>query len=600
MSNSYKDKYINDIGQTYQVSTPSSKDIPEFGMDSQDGDLSYRSKVNQEEQKFKVSNDGILQSELDNLSIDSKGRLVIDEVWTLITDSNDATIQKRIELLRSHNKRIKIKVTLFDEYYSEVDNLVGKLSEIDFDKTSNSDIRSKCTLTLSLSSKDQINLDFERTWNKRMVELACGIFDRSKGADYHLNDNYEWFKLGRMLMVGGETTFDATTQEVKLKLVDLMASLTSERGSQIGSVVVFRTGAIVKDALEEFISVYSPFKQTSICDFEDVIPYDIESVAGDYPIDVLNDVLELFPTHEMYFDSNGVFTIQEIPTKINDPIDIGHNIIDDLLISESRKIDFSEVKNTTELYGRELHGDYVAVSCTSSNTTYNIVIDNETFTEMISGETYTIVPDQDSTVGQKMKIQTLAEYQIFTESGSGNSLTYTPIKNNAMLTGIPYVVKYFEEKFILQGELNIHCIVQEVTAMPSVSIQNAYKEENNCNDVQWVVNPESPFSCWLDPSTGSIEGEIRQVLLDGEYDNIYTTELAFERAKYENWLKGRLNDTIEVEMILIPWMEINDKIEFTSPVSGEIGEWIVQEIEYNFEEWTMDVKANKFYPYYPW
>lgn len=600
MSNSYKDKYVNDLGQTYQVSTPSSKDIPEFGMDSQEGDLSYRKKVNQEEHQFQISNSGNLQSELDNLSIDSKGRLSVEETWTLVTDSDVAAIQKRIELIRSHNKKIKIKVTLFDENYLEIDSLVGKISEIDFDKTSNSDIRSKCTLTLSLSSKDQINLDFERTWNKRMVELACGIFDRTKGSDYHSNDNYEWFKLGRMLMVGGETTFDATTQEVKLKLVDLMASLTSERGSQIGSVVVFKAGADIHDALDEFIKLYSPFKQTNICVFEDVIPYDIESVAGDYPIDVLNDVLELFPTHEMFFDSDGIFTIKEIPTKIADSIDIGHNIIDELLISESRKIDFSEIKNTTEIYGRELHGDYVAISCTTSNKTYNIVIDNDTFTEMVSGETYTIVPNVDSVVGQKMKIQTLPEYQIYTESGTGSDLTFTPIKSQAMLAGIPYVVKYFEEKFILQGELNIHCIIQEITEIPSVTTQNAYKAENNCYDIQWVVNPDSPFACWLDPSTGNIKGEIRQVLQDGEYDNIYTTQLAYERAKYENWLNGRLNDTIEVEMILIPWMEINDKIEFTSPVSGEVGVWIVQEIEYDFEIWTMRVKANKFYPYYPW
>jgi len=169
-----------------------------------------------------------------------------------------------------------------------------------------------------------------------------------------------------------------------------------------------------------------------------------------------------------------------------------------------------------------------------------------------------------------------------------------------LIGGIPYVVKYFEEKFVLQGELLIHCIVQEITELPSITVQESYKESTGCDDVQWIVNPDNPFACWLDPSTGMIEGEIKQVLYDGEYENIYTTELAYERAKYENWLRGRLNDEIEVEMILIPWMDLNQKIEYTSPVTEEVETWIVQEIKYDFKTWTMTVTANKFYPYYPW
>ena len=53
-------------------------------------------------------------------------------------------------------------------------------------------------------------------------------------------------------------------------------------------------------------------------------------------------------------------------------------------------------------------------------------------------------------------------------------------------------------------------------------------------------------------------------------------------------------------MILVPWMKINHKIQYTSPVSGEVGTWIVQAISYDFKTWTMTVRASRFYPYYPW
>lgn len=588
MSNIYETIYVNEYGQLYQVDIPSLTDIPEFGQDN-DGNLIYRYNVEQTVNTFIISNNGILQSNLDLLSIDNNGRLSAEEVWTLINDTQDQILQKNINLLRSHNKKVQMKVTLYDENYDDVEDLTGKIKSCEFDKTLSSDIRDTCTLTLSLAAKEQIDLDFEKTWNKRMVDVFCGLF-------YVPDNQYIWYKMGRLLMSGGSTRYNATTQEVKLNLVDLLASLTQERGSQIGTSMLFLAGSNVRNALISIISTYSQFKRYNICEFEDTIPYDLDVDIGSYPIDAINTILDLFPTYEKFYDSNGVFTVQKIPTKINDPIEIDSYIIDDMLISESRSVDFSEVKNTTEIWGRELSGDYVAKSCTTSGNTYNVVID-ETFTELVDGETYTIVPLTNSVAGQKMKIQNTQAYSIYTASGAGE---YTPIVAGTMIANIPYVIRYFEERFILQGELKVRCIVQEITAMPSPTTQAAYKESNACDDVQWIVNPDSPFACWLDPTTGNIEGEIKQVLQGGEYEGIYTTELAFERAKYENWLKCRLQDTIEIETILIPWMELNQKIRFTAPVSGELETWIVQSISYNIKEWTMTIKASRFYPYYPW
>lgn len=588
MSNIYETIYVNEYGQLYQVDIPSLTDIPEFGQDN-DGNLIYRYNVEQTVNTFIISNNGILQSNLDLLSIDNNGRLSAEEVWTLINDTQDQILQKNINLLRSHNKKLQMKVTLYDENYDDVEDLTGKIKSCEFDKTLSSDIRDTCTLTLSLAAKEQIDLDFEKTWNKRMVDVFCGLF-------YVPDNQYIWYKIGRLLMSGGSTRYNATTQEVKLNLVDLLASLTQERGSQIGTSMLFLAGSNVRNALISIISTYSQFKRYSICEFEDTIPYDLDVDIGSYPIDAINTILDLFPTYEKFYDSNGVFTVQKIPTKINDPIEIDSYIIDDMLISESRSVDFLEVKNTTEICGRELSGDYVAKSCTSSGDIYNVVID-ETFTELVDGETYTIVPLTNSVTGQKMKIQNTQAYSIYIASGTG---VYTPIVAGTMIANIPYVIRYFEERFILQGELKVRCIVQEITAMPSPTTQAAYKESNACDDVQWIVNPDSPFACWLDPTTGNIEGEIKQVLQGGEYEGIYTTELAFERAKYENWLKCRLQDTIEIETILIPWMELNQKIRFTAPVSGELETWIVQSISYNIKEWTMTIKASRFYPYYPW
>lgn len=506
--------------------------------------------------------------------------------------------QEDIDLALQRNKLIKMKVKLLDENYQEVDNLTGKIVPTpSYDIDSESDIRRTCSLTLSIPLKEQIDLDFEKTWNKRMVELMCGIYSNAR-------QDYKWYNLGRMLMTSGSSRLGATSQEVSLNLVDLMSSMTQEGGKQIGYPVVIEANTVTKNAIKSIVEEFSDFKHTDICDFPDVIPYDLKSDSGVYPIDLLKSVLDLFPTYEMYYDNDGTFITREIPTKIEDAVDVGVDIIDPLLISENKNVNFAEVKNTTEIWGAELHGDYMASSCESVNGRYDVFID-DSFETLESGKTYTVVPDVNSVANQTMKIQDTDECAIVIAKDTPEGIIeYIQIQEGAMKEKTPYVLKYLmadegdsNGKFVLQGELYIRVIVQEINEMPSASQQAQYMNDNACKNVEWRVTPDNPFACYI--RVGIIEGERRQVLKDGDYSKIYTTELAYERARYENWMACRMKDTVELEMMLIPWMDMNDKIQYTSPVDGTIGTWLVNSISYDFSNWTMTVNASRFYETYP-
>lgn len=584
--------YIAPDGKVYQKIGIDIAELPEFGEDEY-GSLTYQYSKGQEVHDFTVDENGNLASDYwENIVINEDGTINTDISWELVTDTGvSPAMQKNIDLLRSHNKIIRMKVTLLDANYMEVDSLTGSITGYPtYDIDGESDIRRTCSLTLCVPAKEQLQLDFEKTWNNRMVELACGIYDTD-------GNNYVWYNLGRMLMVNGDSRYDATTQEIKLNLVDLMAMMTQERGSQIGETYLFQAGDDPKDLIEVLLAENTIFSDTEVCEFDDTIPYDVSSNQGDYAIDVLHLIFDLFPYYEFFYRADGKFIVQQIPTKISDPVDIGANIIDDILISESRQTDFSKIKNTTEIWGRSLSGDYIAVDCQTQGSKYVITID-ESFTEMVSGETFTVVPLTTSVSGQTMQVQTLSAYTIYTVDGAGT--TYTPIEAGAMKGGVAYVLRYFEEKFVLEGELQIRCIVQEITEEPSAAVKEAYKTRHACDNVKWVINPDSPYACTINSVTGQIQGEVRQVFTDGEYENIYTTQLAYERASYENYLACRLQDEIELEMILVPWMDVNNKIQYHSPVSGDLMTCLVKAISYDFSDWTMTVKASRFYPYYPW
>ena len=589
---SYK-TYTAPDGKVYKKIGIDASELPELKID-ENGNLRYKYSNSQIVHDFSIDDDGYLLYEYwENLTINQDGTIDTGIItWVLVTETGvTQEMQKNIDLLRSHNKTIKMKITLLDENYIEVESLTGLITGYpSYDIDGESDIRRTCSLTLCVPIKEQLQLDFEKTWNNRMVELSCGILDID-------SNDYVWYNLGRMLMVDGSSRFDATTQEIKLNIVDLMAMMTQERGSQIGTTYMFGAGQDPKVLIKGFIDENTVFNDSEVCEFDDTVPYDVSSNQGDYAVDVLHLLFDLFPYYEFFYDVNGKFIARKIPTKISDPVDIGASVIDDILISETKNTDFSKIKNTTEIWGRSLSGDYIAIDCETQGDTYVITID-ESFTEMSSGETFTVVPLSDSVSGQEMQIQTLSAYGIYTADGAGT--TYTPIEAGAMKGGVGYVLRYFEEKFILEGELQIRCIVQEITEEPSAEVKAAYKTRHSCDNVKWNINPDSPYACTINPVTGVIQGEVRQVLTGGEYENIYTTSLAYERANYENYIACRLQDEIELEMILIPWMDINNKIQYHSPISGDLMTYIVKSISYDFSDWTMTVIANKFYPYYPW
>ena len=101
-------------------------------------------------------------------------------------------------------------------------------------------------------------------------------------------------------------------------------------------------------------------------------------------------------------------------------------------------------------------------------------------------------------------------------------------------------------------------------------------------------DPNSPFS--IDKI-----GMRLQVLSGGDYDNITTTTLAQERAEYENWLKSRLTDTLTLETVIIPFLEVNQKIEYRKLSDGSIDSYIIKSLSYSFTSGTMTITMMKFY-----
>ena len=111
-------------------------------------------------------------------------------------------------------------------------------------------------------------------------------------------------------------------------------------------------------------------------------------------------------------------------------------------------------------------------------------------------------------------------------------------------------------------------------------------------------NPSSPFYVG-NPIGSSSVGRIRIVLYGGEYDNIYSDDLAQQRADFEIYQRSRLNDSISMETIPIPWMDANIVISHRFGQKQEPSKYIVKSFNVDYATGgTMTINAITWYPYY--
>lgn len=111
-------------------------------------------------------------------------------------------------------------------------------------------------------------------------------------------------------------------------------------------------------------------------------------------------------------------------------------------------------------------------------------------------------------------------------------------------------------------------------------------------------NPSSPFYVG-DPIGSSSVGRIRIVLYGGEYDNIYSDDLAKQRADFEIYQRSRLNDSISMETIPIPWMDANIVVSHRFGQKQEPSKYIVKSFNVDYATGgTMTINAITWYPYY--
>ena len=457
-----------------------------------------------------------------------------------------------------------IKLEILNFQYNVVDEISGNLTAMSVNIDSESDLRRSCNLTFVVT-----DASFDvKAGNKIWLDKLCRPW---VGYENIYTGKIQWYNQGIYLINAPSWRYNATTHELSLSGLDLDSKLTGLRNGELAGIPTkIPAGSSVREAMIAAIEL-AGFTKYTISECKDVdgniiaVPNDIEIAQGGTVWNIVTQLRDILPRYETFFDVDGVFIYQPIPTGSGDPVIIDDTIWPNLLIDESINNDFESVKNYIEVYGRTLDPSYFSTNTTYSGSTLSLTVADypTTLTDnTIVGFTTPSTGDISATSAISLKMTSLAS-SLLHEYGTNNLVTH--------LDNETYYVAYYNQGWYLMGH------------QQPVGI--AYDD-----------NPDSPFYI-----NGSI-GRIRHVLYGGEYENITSDKLALERAKYELWKSTRLQDSITLTSIPNPWLDVN--VLISHAIRGKSQEnaaqYIIKSISTDYGiEGTQSINAITYYPLYP-
>ena len=469
-----------------------------------------------------------------------------------ITQNDYNIIKQRI------NERY-IKVNILDFQYRTIDQISGNMLSCSVQCDADSALRRSCNVSLVVRDNSFDIQSGGKIWLDKYIQVYIGLKNI-------YTQEIQWYNQGIYLIDAPTWNYDAITNTLSFSGLDLMSKLTGARNGQLqGIPTVIKQGESVREAMIATLALGGFTRYVvSECVNRDgtiqAVPYDIEIDQGGFVYDILSALRDILPQYQIYFDVDGVFHYDLIPTGDDEPVVITDDIWKNILIGEDISTDFASVKNYIEVYGYTHDPEHYPSEIS------------------VSGATVTM---------------TIASLTALNEN---DIIGFTP--TSAVSGNIQLSVNSFGAKNLVDSNGNYITSLDANTYYVAIYQSNGTWKFLGHQQAQAIwsdENPDSPFYI-----NGPV-GTIRQVLCGGDYENIQSDELALERAKIEIYWKCRLNDSITLNIVPIPWLDVNIVVSHAPKNEVEEKRYIIKSysVDYGSVESTMSVSMISYYGYYP-
>ena len=569
--------------------------------------------------------------------------------------------QDEYNVSKQQARELHAKINLLNFNFQTVDELSGVvLPSSTYSIDSTSDIRRTCNISLIPIDSSFDIADGNKIWLDKYIQVYIGIKDV-------LTNKIVYTNMGIYLVDNPTRVYDSANNTMTIKGVDLMAKMTGLRNGNLEGIdYVIPAGYNVRKAIIAAISLAGFTKYSCVeCPF--TVPNQITVESGGTVYDIIKKLQEITAEqYQIYFDVDGVFHYDKVPNGVDDQVVVDDDIWNAVLIDYSISNDFDNIKNHIEVYGKTHDIKYYGgtatvsgsqISCSistlkklrkniklgftmpdtftlGSNPTLKITgynstvftaypIMNDTGTthiassqfvagkyyvcKMILGDDYanltkssttsTNVATLNSTINEyDVTISSITDYTngmtfTFKTPATGCNIAYNPtIRVNAL------DALEIQSPMVLENNTS-YTVTVTIQSDDTSKMYFYFMGEVNPSGVAEETNPESPFY------VNGTMGTVRLVLQGGDYNNIYTSELAQIRANWELYNYCRLQDSVTIDVIPLYWLDVNTLISITLPNkqgTPTTEEYLVKQISTTLDiTGTQSIQLMKFYPFYP-
>lgn len=295
--------------------------------------------------------------------------------------------QKQFDTTLQSIRNIDCKLFVLDYDYTILDEISGKTESVSLSVNAESDIRRTANINIVLkddSRQTNSNIFYWQVgnpyWFDKYIQIYVAIQDIN-------TQEYVWVNEGIYMVNSPTISYDATTNNLSFEAVDLMSKMTGLRNGQLeGMTYTIPAGSTITGALKTLLVEQGFDKYIIFTPPYDYVPQEIKIDIGGTTYDLLRALRDINANWEMFFDVDGVFHFQQIPSGkvIVDPESgeegeptpvIDQTMWDKLNVSYDLDTSFEDVKNYVEVLGK-VHEPSEYGTVTIDGSTLNMKLTN--------------------------------------------------------------------------------------------------------------------------------------------------------------------------------------------------------------------------------
>lgn len=483
--------------------------------------------------------------------------------------------QTDLNILKQGEQEVYLKVELLNSNFKVLESIEGRIKNDSFSMDNESIQRRNYKADIVVTDTAfQIGKD-KKIWPDKRLRVYYGI--------YSLRERkIIWYKLGVFAYNSINYSFSDTDKTLSITCPDLMSlydgTLNGELSGYGSSHVddinsnIAASGLLIPAGEDMRKSIIATLKDAGIAryvveEMNKEIPYDLEFDTGVTYADVWTKIRDLYDSWEFFFDVDGTFIWRKVPTCLEDPVVLNDDIMQKIITgAESTDINFSDIYNVTEVWGKVLelsNDDRYVDSSTYNDNVYRVNFDEYNSWEEIDNLTQIgIKICSDNLDNPKFSVNGYSPIPIY--DGDQSLLKAGTLKADTI-----YVFRL--------RRLN----VDDTGLVLGLFLLGQYQ----CHGIYEETSESCPFS------TTNLGYVIKKSV---NYDELSDDAACYNQAEYLTYKTTAMVDTISLNTLVIPWLEVNTKVEYTPKSQNEKKQYIVKSLSWSTGDGTMSLVLYRF------